>query len=136
MHRTSVSLFVIVLVSAGLFGGSLGASASASCTAYAGCVDTRTRVLSPRVAQEGSRVAICGKVTVKGSNVHARGKLKFKVTRSGGYSSVKHADYAGGTVCTRTGRLMQGEYTVSVKYQPLRGSVFNSSRDASAFRVS
>jgi hypothetical protein len=136
MKKMIIGLFSAVLMAAGLVGVS-GGSASAACTVYAGCVDTKTKASGPDSVEKGLKALVCGKVKVKGSNADATGRLKFNVTRNrGGYSFQRGVDYSGGKVCIKTSKLTKtGGFSVTVKYKPTAGSAFNPSNDDTGFDV-
>ncbi|WP_372735234.1 hypothetical protein [Nocardioides sp.] len=136
MKKILTGLIAACLLSATLVGVS-AQPAHAKCKIYTGCLPTKTRALVPKAVGKHSKVALCGRVRVPASSVHAIGRLKIGIRfKKGGYGYKRIKPYLGGTVCLRTGKLHKsGVYVVRIRYIPPKGSVFLKSKAKKSFVV-
>jgi hypothetical protein len=138
MKKMITGLFSAILMAVSLVGFSAGA-AQADCTAYTGCVNTDTKVNAPNddVARHNiARIRV--RVEATAGNAEPSGEVKVVVRRNRDgqvYYREKKA-YEGGKIVFISPELHKlGKYTVTAKYKPTDGSVFNSSSDTDTFRV-
>ena len=138
MKKMIIGLFSAVLMAAGLVGLS-GGAAQADCTAYTGCVNTNTKVNAPNrdVAQNNvARIRV--RVSPTAGNAQPVGEVKVKVRRNrdGKVYYRETKAYEGGKIVFISPELAKrGKYTVTARFIPMNGSVFNSSSDTDTFRV-
>ena len=138
MKKMIIGLFSAVLMAAGLVGLS-GGAAQADCTAYTGCVNTNTKVNAPnRDVARGNVARIRVRVQPTSGNVQPTGEVKVVVRRNkdGQVYYRETKAYEGGKVVFISSALNKtGKYTVTARFIPTEGSVFNSSSDTDTFRV-
>ena len=140
MKKMISGLFAAVLLAAGLVGVS-GGTAQADCTPtiYTGCVNTVTLVKAPNRDVARNHVArIRIRVEAVNSNAEVTGKVKVVVRRvKDGQKYFRETKaYEGGKLVFITPELkFRGLYTVTAKFTPTEGSVFNSSNGSDTFRV-
>ena len=133
-----IGLLSALLMAAGLVGFTSG-SASADCTAYTGCVNTTTEVNAPnRDISQFNVARIRVRVSPNAGNAQPTGEVKVVVRRNrdGKVYYRETKAYEGGKVVFITLELTKrGKYTVTARYIPTNGSVFNRSTDTDTFRV-
>jgi hypothetical protein len=136
LKKIAVSVLAALLMAVGLVTLTT-TPASAVCSSYAGCVDTRTVASGPKVVARKKRAQLCGTTTAVGSTVKPSGNMQFVLTRNrGGRATSKVVPYYGGKICITSRKLKKrGGYTVQVTFVPLNGSLFNPSSGSHGFDV-